>query len=128
VTPEGTSDGWLSPDGQLVLARANAGTYSVYPIAGGEARPVPWLTEADVVAHWRADGRTVLAYRRAEVPCRLDRVDLATGHRTLFQELVPADRAGLLSLRGVFVTDDLRSYAYTTYYQVSSLFVSEKGR
>jgi hypothetical protein len=33
--------------------------------------------------------------------------------------------AGLLSLRGVFVTDDLRSYAYTAYHQVSSLFVSE---
>ncbi len=28
-------------------------------------------------------------------------------------------------MRGIFVTDDLRSYAYTAYYQVSSLFVSE---
>jgi len=27
-------------------------------------------------------------------------------------------------MRGIVVTDDLRSYAYTTYYQVSSLFVS----
>jgi hypothetical protein len=32
---------------------------------------------------------------------------------------------GLLSLREIFVTDDLRSYAYTAYYQVSSLFVSD---
>jgi hypothetical protein len=31
---------------------------------------------------------------------------------------------GLLSLREIFVTDDLRSYACTAYYQVSSLFVS----
>ncbi len=128
VTPEGTRDGWLSPDGRLVLARGSGGTYSLYPIAGGEPRPVPWLTEADVVAQWSADGRSVLAYRRAEIPCRLDRVDLATGHRRLFKELAPADRTGLLSLRGVFVTDDLRSYAYTTYYQVSSLFVSEASR
>ena len=52
---------------------------------------------------------------------------LATGERTLFKEIAPADRAGLLSLRGVFVTDDLCSYAYTTYYQVSSLFVSERS-
>jgi hypothetical protein len=28
-------------------------------------------------------------------------------------------------MRELFVTDDLRSYAYTGYYQVSSLFVSE---
>jgi len=30
-----------------------------------------------------------------------------------------------LSLREIFVTNDLRSYAYTAYYQVSSLFVSD---
>jgi Tol biopolymer transport system component len=125
VTPEGTRDGRLSSDGRLVLARGPEGKYSVYPIAGGEPRPVPWLTETDVLAQWSADGRSVLVYRRAEIPCRLERVDLATGHRTLFKEFAPADRTGLLSMREMFVTDDLRSYAYTAYYQVSSLFVSE---
>jgi hypothetical protein len=77
------------------------------------------------VAQRSTDGKLVLAYRRAEIPCRLERVDVATGQRSLFRELAPADRSGLLSMRGIFVTDDLESYAYTTYYQVSSLFVSE---
>ena len=125
VTPEGTRDGWLSADGKLVLARGPDGKYSVYPISGGEPRPVPGLTEADVLAQWSADGRAVLVYRRAEIPCHLERVDLASGHRTLFKEFAPADRNGLLSMREIFVTDDLRSYAYTSYYQVSSLFISE---
>lgn len=135
VTPEGTRDGWLSVDGKLVLARDGEGKYAIYPIAGGEPQAVPWLAEADVVAQWSADGRSslgrsslggsVLVYRRSEIPCRLERVDLATGKRTLFKEFAPADRTGLLSMREVFVTDDLRSYAYTAYYQVSSLFVSE---
>ncbi|MFI4978495.1 MAG: hypothetical protein ACHQC8_07475 [Solirubrobacterales bacterium] len=125
VTPEGTRDGWLSSDGKLVLARGPEGKYFVYPIAGGEPRPVPGLTEADVVAQWSADGRSVLVYRGAQIPCRLERVDLATGQRKLFTELAPADRAGLLSTREIVATDDLRSYAYTAYYQVSSLFVSE---
>jgi Tol biopolymer transport system component/predicted Ser/Thr protein kinase len=125
VTPEGTRDGLISSDGKSVLARGLEGKYSVYPIAGGEPRPVQGLTEADVVAQWSADGRSVLAYRRAEIPYRLERVDLATGNRRPFKELAPADRTGLLSMRGIFVTDDLRSYAYTAYYQVSSLFVSE---
>ena len=69
----------------------------------------------------------VLVYRRAEIPTRIERVSLDTGQRKLFKEIAPADRAGLLSLRGVFVTDDMRSYAYTTYHQVPSLFVSEGG-
>jgi Tol biopolymer transport system component len=125
VTPEGTRDGRLSADGKLVLARGPEGRYSMYPIAGGEPQPVPALTEADVLAQWSADGRSVLAYRRAEIPYRVERVDLATGKRSLFKELAPTDRTGLLSMREIFVTDDLRSYGYTAYYQVSSLFVSE---
>ncbi len=126
VTPEETRDGWISPDGTQVLARGPGGRYALYPVDGGEPRPVPGLAETDSIAHWSPDGRSVLAYRRAEIPCRLERVVLDSGQRTLFEELAPADRAGLLSLRGVFVTDDLRSYAYTTYHQVASLFVSER--
>jgi hypothetical protein len=128
VTPEGTRDGLLSSDGKLVLARGPEGKYFVYPIAGGQARPVAGLTAADVVVHWSADAQSVLAYRHAEIPSRLERVDLVTGHQTLFKELAPADRTGLLSMQEIFVTDDLRSYAYTAYYQVSSLFVSEAKR
>lgn len=40
-------------------------------------------------------------------------------------QLARTDRTGLLSMREIFVTDDLRSYAYTAYYKVSSLFVSD---
>jgi hypothetical protein len=54
---------------------------SLYTIAGGDPRPVSGLNDTDILAHWSADERSVLAYRRAEIPCRLDRVDLATGHR-----------------------------------------------
>jgi eukaryotic-like serine/threonine-protein kinase len=125
VTPEGTRDGKLSFDGKRVLARGSDGKYSIYPIDGGEPKPVPGLAEADVVAQWSPDSRSVLVYRRSEIPCRLETVDLATGRRTLFKEFAPADRTGLLSMREMFVTDDLKSYAYTGYYQVSSLFVSE---
>jgi eukaryotic-like serine/threonine-protein kinase len=129
VTPEGTRDGVLSSDGKLILARGADGKYSIYSIASdpsnSAARPVAGLTEADVLAHWSPDGRSVLVYRRAEIPCRLDRVDLGTGRRTLFKEFAPADRTGLLSIREIFITDDLRSSAYTAYYQVASLFVSD---
>ena len=100
----------------------------MYSTAGREGQPVQGLAEADVVALWSADGRWALAYRRGEIPCRLERVDLASGSRKLFKELSPKDRTGLLSLRGISVTDDLRSYAYTAYYQVSSLFVSEASQ
>jgi Tol biopolymer transport system component len=126
VTPEGTRDGVLSPDGRTVLARGPDGRYSLYPIAGGDPQPVPALEPDDVVAKWIADGQSILVYRRAEIPCPLERVLLAGGERQLFAEVAPGERVGLLSLRNLFLTDDLRSYAYTAYYRVSSLFVSER--
>ena len=105
MTPEGTRDGLLSADGKLVLASGAEGKYFVYSIeagqSGGDPRPVPWLTEADVLAQWSADGRSVLAYRRTEIPYRIERVDLATGKPKLFKELAPANHTGLLSLREV---------------------------
>jgi hypothetical protein len=127
VTPEGTRDGLLSTDGKSILARGTDGKYSIYPIAGGEPRPIPALMQADILAQWSADEKSALVYRLGEIPYRLERVDLATGRRLSFKEFAPADRTGLLSLREIFVTDDLRSYAYTAYYQVSSLFVSDSG-
>jgi hypothetical protein len=102
VTPENTRDGLLSADGKLLLARGPDEKYSVYPIAGGDPRPVPGLTQADILALWSADGLSALTYRRAEIPYRLERVDLTTGRRTLFKEFAPADRTGLLSLREIF--------------------------
>jgi hypothetical protein len=46
-------------------------------------------------------------------------------YRALFKEFAPTDRAGLLSVREIFGTDDLGSYAYTAYHQRSSLLESE---
>jgi hypothetical protein len=128
VTPEGLHDGRLSPDGKLILARGNGGHYFLYPIDGGEPRPVEWLTDADVVIQWSAEGRSAFAYRGSTIPCRVERVNLETGHRELFKEIAPANRTGLLAVLPTFITDNQQSYTYTTYQQVSSLFVTEGNK
>ena len=51
------------------------------------------LMPDDIVALWSADGQSVLVYRRAELPCRLERVDVTTGHRTFFKEFAPGRTA-----------------------------------
>ncbi len=128
VTPEGTRDGKLSPDGKRVLARSAAGNYFLYPVDGGDPRPVEWLTNTDVVIQWSADSRFWFAYSGSGIPCRVERVNVETGRRELFKEMAPAIRTGLLAVRPTFITDDERSYTYTTYQQVSSLFVTETGK
>ena len=128
VTPEGTRDGRLSPDGKLILARGMGGKFFLYPVDGGaEPRPVEWLTDADVVIQWSADNRFWFAYRGSAIPCRVERINVETGRRELFKEVAPTIRTGLLAVRPTFITDNQQSYAYTTYQQVSSLFVTEEN-
>ena len=124
ITPEGTRDGRLSPDGKLILARGAGRKYIVYPADGGEPRSVPWLTDADAVFQWGADSRSVFAYRGSAIPCRVEQINLETGRRELFTEMAPANRTGLLYVRPTFIADNQQSYAYTTYQQVSTLFAT----
>ena len=128
VTPEGTRDGRLSPDGKLIIAHGAGGKYFLYPVDGGEPRPVPWLNDTDVVIQWSADSRYWFVYQGSQIPCRVERINVETGRRELFKAMAPAIRTGLLSVRPTFITDDEWSYTYTTYQQVSSLFVTETGK
>jgi len=89
---------------------------------------VPGLTTDDQVIQWSADGRSVYVYRPANVPFRLERLDLASGRRELVREVAPADRTGVLYSVGAALTDDTRFYAYDFKRMTSQLFVVEGAR
>ncbi len=128
VTPEGTRQGRVSPDGTAVVARGTDGRYRRYLLDGGEGVPVPGLGDDDEIVCWRSDGRSLLVCRRSEIPVRVDRLDLATGQRTLLRELAPADRAGLIGLEEVSFSADEKSYAYGIKRVVGTLYAVEGVR
>ena len=128
VTPEGTQDGLITPDGASVLAATGSGEHFLYPITGGEPRPVPALTAKDTVALLTADGRFAHVFRDQEIPSRLERVDLVSGKRERIREIAPADRAGALNLTNLTLSADGRSYAYSFYRHLSHLFVVDGAR
>ncbi len=53
------------------------------------------------------------------------RVDLQSGGRTLWKEIAPSDRAGVLSNLEILVTPDGRSYATIFFRMLSSLYLAE---
>jgi Tol biopolymer transport system component len=114
VAEEGITEGSaVSPDGRsLALCDPNR-LAKFYPLDGGSARPVPGVTPGDVPIQWSADGRTLYLTRRGELPARVERLDIATGKRELWKELIPSDRAGLIRISNVYVARDGKSYAYT---------------
>jgi len=115
----------LSPDGRWVLLRNGDGRHALYPIEGGEPRPVLGLTPDDRPAQWSTKEHCVLSYRPGELPVRLERVNLVTGARTLVHEIAPADKAGVLSLGPLLVTPDGETYVYGFRRLLSDLYVVE---
>ena len=54
----------------------------------------------------------------------VERVETATGRRSLMRELAPPDRAGLNAVFFIDVVNDGQAYAYTYQKRVSRLFVA----
>ena len=116
VTPEGvTVYHWraISPDGRSALALRPDGTPTLYPLEGGEPRPLPGATRDDVPIRWAKDGRSVFVQRGQDVPLRVDTIDVATGARKLWKELPPLDPAGVMVAGPIRLSADGQSYVYS---------------
>ena len=121
VTPQGTRAGVISPDERSVAA-VHAGGYAIYPVDGGPPRSLPEVAPEEQVIDWSADGRCLLLFGMTRVPTRVERLDLATGKRTLLREVGPADRAGVAVVSPVLLSADEKSYAYSAMRQAGYLF------
>ena len=123
VTPEGVLGSIVSPDGQYLLATDDKRQRWLYPLAGGDPMKLGINLAADeAVIGFFSDGKSVLV-RDRNIPMKVFRVEVATGRRELFKEIVPADPAGLQSIPGVHFSADGKSYAYTIGRFLSDLYV-----
>jgi hypothetical protein len=69
-----------------------------------------------------------LFVRLGQVPARVFRLDLKTGLRETFLELMPSDPAGMVGVNRVSLTPDGRSYAYSYVRHLADLYVVEGVR
>lgn len=127
VTPEGvgTMGGYcVSPDGRWVAAVRADQQLWLYPVGGGEARPVPGASPGDLPARFTADGRALFLFRRDELPVKVHRLNLESGKKELWRELLPGDLAGVESyFTRVLLTPDGRSYYYSYDRLLSELYL-----
>src|SRR5439155_477250 len=98
-TEEGITDGAAaSPDGRHLALCGRNEVVKIYPVDGGPPRPVAGAEPGEVPIQWSADGRALYLTRRGELPEHIERLDLATGKKEIWKELLPADRAGLIRI------------------------------
>ena len=115
----------LSPKGDLIADTGPDRKIYVYPIAGGDPRLVPGIEPSEVPTGWSSDGRELFVIQRGEIPARVFRVDIATGKRTLWKSLEPADSAGIDTIGRVNLSLDTKSYVYSYVRTLSDLYLVE---
>lgn len=129
ITPEGVvlAGNAAVRDDTAVLGRVGT-TWTLFPIAGGPARPVPALKPGDIPVQWSQDRRYV--YTVDDVPepyppaIYVFRVEVTSGDRVLWKTLAPPDPVGVEDLRrSLVITPDAESYCYSYLRRLGDLFV-----
>ena len=128
VTPEATAGARVSPDGKLVAAvDTKRGRWALYPVEGGEPRPVSGIQPGESVVRFDAGG-TSLFLASQGLPLRIDRLELDSGKRTSWKEIVLADPTGADSIASVQLTPDGKCYCYSFLRNLSRLYLVENLR
>jgi len=127
VTPEGVNalSFALSHDGKMVAATAADGKGYLYPVGGGSSRAIPGMEPGEVPIKWGGEDNTLFVYRPGELPARIYRLDLNTGQRKLWHELMPPDPAGVEYVGPILPTPDGKAYVYGYRRLLSDLYLVE---
>jgi len=123
VGPEGVKPPQaISPDGKFVATTGPDDRLMIYEVDGDQTREVPGSRTGDQALLWGSDS-AIYVYQIGRIRTAIERLDLTSGERTEWQELAPADPAGVMSINPVMLSANLESYAYGYRRFLSELFV-----
>ena len=112
----------ISPDGKQVAFVTPDQKPSLLTLETGEVRPIPGLNGGDAPIAWTNDGR-LFVYRLGEIPATVNRLDVATGRKQLWKQLVPPDVSGVTDISSILITPDGSSYVYEYGRTLSDLYL-----
>jgi hypothetical protein len=130
VTPDGFVGLLLSPDGRTIAAIDRYGEYYLCSLEGNaDPRPLAGYRDGDVLLQWSADGRFLFVREAGNLVLRIHRLDLSTGVRQFWKELVPPDPTVLIDIGSdpgqIRITPDGQSYAYTYWTFAGELYLAQ---
>ena len=127
ITPEGVSGTAfvISPDSQTVAGIGPDQKGYLYPVAGGEPRVIPGLNPGEQPITFSTDGNSLYIYQPGELPARVNRLDVRTGQRTLWRELMPTDPAGVETIGPILMTPDAKTCVFGYHRMLADLYLVE---
>ncbi|MGK2858293.1 MAG: protein kinase domain-containing protein [Thermoanaerobaculia bacterium] len=112
----------VSPDGRVVAVAMASGRIELLPLDGGAPRPLAGSGPNDLPIQWTPDGRQLFVFDPSELPTKVSRIDLATGRREIWREIMPIDRVGVCGIAMVAITPDASAFAYSYRQYFSKLY------
>jgi Tol biopolymer transport system component len=124
ITTEGVVGLEASPDGRSVAVLTPDRKWGVWPLAGGDLRPIPNLDATYRVRGWSPDGTSVLATpARQGKTVNIYRVNLTTGKMELTKTLGEDLAAGAVAGGVPYLSSDGNAYAYNYEQVLSQVYV-----
>lgn len=127
ITPEGVSGTAfvISPDSQTVAGIGPDQKGYLFPVPNGESRVIPGLNPGEQPVTFSTDGGSLYIYQPGELPARVYRLDLRTGQRKLWKELMPSDPAGVETIGPILMTPDAKTCAFGYHRMLADLYLVE---
>jgi len=127
ITPEGVNGNTfaISPDARFVAAIGPDQHGYLYPLGGGEAHVISGLNPGEQPITFNSDGRSLYIYQPGELPAQVYRLDLQTGQRTMWKQLMPTDPAGVENIGPILMTPDAKECVYGYHRMLADLYLVE---
>ena len=125
ISPEGVDANSfvISPDSNLVATTDAERNGHLYPVSGGDPKPINGFHNGERAITFGSDGNSLYVYHPGELPARVFRIDLKTGQRTLWKELLPSDPAGVETIGPILMTPDAKTCIYGYQRTLSDLYL-----
>jgi Tol biopolymer transport system component/predicted Ser/Thr protein kinase len=115
----------ISPDSQQVAGIGPDQKGYLYPVGGGDPRLIPGLNQSEQPITWSSDGQSLYIYQPGELPARVYRLDMKSGQRTLWKELMPSDPAGVENIGPIYMTPDAKTCVFGYHRNLADLYLVE---
>jgi eukaryotic-like serine/threonine-protein kinase len=127
ITPEGVDGNAfvVSPDSQWIAGIGPDRKGYLYPVGGGEPRVIPGLNPGEQPITYSSDGRSLYIYQPGELPASVNRLDIDTGKRTLWRQLLPSDPAGVETIGPILMTPDAQTCIFGYHRMLADLYLVE---
>ena len=127
ISPEGVNGNSfvITPDSQAVAAIGPDQHTYLYPVSGGDAHLIPGVNPGEQPITWSSDGQSLYVYQPGELPAHVFRVDVHSGQRTLWKDLMPTDPAGVENIGPILLTPDAKTCVFGYHRNLADLYLVE---